>query len=55
MEKVLHITYSDSMSMALIVHHANSIHHIKWSSVPVWLCHVGTRYLINGTIFGKKD
>ena len=31
--KVIHITYSDCMSIALVVHHANSIRHIKLSSV----------------------
>jgi len=48
--KVISVTYSECVFVALIIQHARPVRHIILLAVAVFFLH----YLINGTIFGKK-
>jgi hypothetical protein len=50
--KAIIITYSECISVALVIQHALRLRRIILSSVA---CHMFPHFHINGTIFGKKD
>jgi len=52
--KTISITYSERVSVALGVQHANSLRHIVLQSVVCLALLRFPHYLINGTIFGKE-
>jgi hypothetical protein len=51
--KAVSITYSECVSVALVIQHAKRMRRIILYLWPVWLYHIFPHYLINGTIFGK--
>ena len=53
-EKTVSITYSECVSVALVIQHAKRMRLIILSLWPVCLYHIFSHYLINGTIFGEK-
>ena len=49
--KAINITYSECVSVALVIEYAKRMLHIvMW---PVWVYHIFPNYLINFKIFGK--
>jgi hypothetical protein len=48
------ITYSQCVSVALVIRHAKRSAVLYCHLWPVWLYHIFPHYLINGTIFWKK-
>ena len=53
--KAISITYSECVSIALVIHFAKA--HAPYHTVQLWpvlLYHIFVHYLINGTIFGGK-
>ena len=48
------VTYSECVSVALIIQHARRMRRVTLSSVISWLYRMFPHYLINGTIFGRK-
>jgi len=49
--KVIIVTYSECVFVALVIRLASRVRHITLLSVAVFFSH----YLINGTIFGGKN
>jgi hypothetical protein len=52
--KAISITYSECVSVVLVMQHAMHMRRIILLLVPGWLNHVFPRYLIRDTIFGKN-
>jgi len=50
----INITYSECVSVALVIQHVRCMRRIILSSVTFFLYHVLLHYLINDTIFRKK-
>ena len=53
-EKAIIISYSECVSVLLIIHHAKRMRHIILLSVAVWLYKFFQYYLTKGMIFRKK-
>jgi hypothetical protein len=53
--KAVNITCFECVSVALVIQHAMRMRRSILSSVAVWLYHIFSLYLINDTIFEKKD
>ena len=53
--KAVNITCFECVSVALVIQHAMRMRRSILSSVAVWLYHISSLYLINDTIFEKKD
>jgi len=49
------ITYSECVSVALIIQHAMRMRHIICRLWPVCLCYIFPHYLTNGTTIGEKN
>jgi hypothetical protein len=52
--KTMSITYSECVSVASVMWHANRVHHIIYSSVACPAVPYFPHYLISGKIFGQK-
>ena len=52
--KAVSVTYSECVSVALVIRHAKSMRSIILSSVACLALPYFSTYLINGTILGKK-
>jgi hypothetical protein len=52
--KGISITYSECVSVALVIQHAKRMRRFTCRLWPVWLYHIFPHYLINGTILETK-
>jgi hypothetical protein len=52
--KAITITYSECVSVALVIQVAKRMRRIILSSVAVWIYHIFLHHLINDRIYGKK-
>jgi hypothetical protein len=52
--KAISVTYSECVSVALVIQHAKSMRVLYCHLWPVRLYHILPHYLINGTILRKK-